>query len=97
MSSILYLIYQVLSAFLQLITAAIFIYCITTWIAPRSSLRYWLERIIEPFCAPFRELSRKIMMRWGGRIDFTCWFAMIGIQILQQLLRLLYQFLVRLF
>ena len=36
-------------------------------------------------------------MRWGSPFDLTCWFAMIGIQILNQLLWVLYSALFRLF
>ena len=93
----LHTIFYAASKFLQVISWAILIYCILTWIAPRSAARYWLERFISPFCAPFRSLARKICMRWGSPFDLTCWFAMIGIQILNQLLWVLYSALFRLF
>lgn len=82
----LYTVFYAASRFLDLISTAILVYCITTWVAPRSSLRYWLERFISPFCSPFRRLARYISMRWGSPFDFTCWFAMIGISLISRLL-----------
>lgn len=92
----LYTIFQAASYFLHLISTCIFIYCILTWVAPRSAARYWLERFISPFCAPFRSLARKISMRWGSPFDFTCWFAMIAIEVVGWLLQYLYVLLARL-
>lgn len=82
----LYRIFHAASLLLNLLSWAIFAYCILTWVAPCSALRDWLERFIEPFCAPFRSLSRMLIMRWGAPLDFTCWFALIGIRILNKLL-----------
>jgi len=82
----LYNIFHAASLLLDLLSSAIFIYCILTWIAPRSSLRYWLERFISPVCAPFRSLARMLIVRWGAPLDFTCWFAIIGINLIRQLL-----------
>ena len=79
----LYNIFQAVNALLNLLSYAILFYCILTWVAPRSPLRYWLERFISPVCAPFRSLARTMMIRWGAPFDFTCWFALIGIRISQ--------------
>ena len=89
----LYVIFLTVSKFLQLVSLAILIYCVTTWIAPRSTVRYWLERIIQPFCAPFRPLARAICTRWGCPVDVTCWFAILGIELLDQLLWVLFSLL----
>lgn len=86
----LYRIFSAVNMLLSLLSTAIFIYCILTWVAPRSSARYWLERFIEPICAPFRPLARMMITRWGAPFDFTCWFALIGIRILSSLLMRLY-------
>ena len=83
----LYNIFQAVNMLLNLLSTCIFVYCILTWIAPRSPLCYWLERFISPVCAPFRSLARTMMIRWGAPFDFTCWFALIGIRIAQSLLR----------
>ena len=82
----LYQIFDAVSKLLGILSYAILFYCILTWIAPRSPLRYWLERFIEPFCAPFRSLARMMIVRWGAPFDFTCWFAMIGISLIRSLL-----------
>ena len=87
----LYNLFYAASMFLQLMSTAIFIYCILTWILPRSNIRYWMERFISPFTNPFRPLCQKIAMKLGIPIDFSCWFAMIAIQILNQALWWLYR------
>ena len=97
MVTILYNVYRAADWFIQLISLAILVYCILTWVAPRSAAREWLERFISPFCAPFRQLARYICMRWGSPFDFTCWFAMIGISIVSRLLWTVYGMLWRIF
>ena len=97
MVTILYNVYRAADWFIQLISLAMLVYCILTWVAPRSAAREWLERFISPFCAPFRQLARYICMRWGSPFDFTCWFAIIGLNILRYLLRWLFYLLVRIF
>ncbi len=93
----LYQIFSIASKLLSIISAAIFIYCILTWVAPRSPARYWLERFVEPFCMPFRALARIMIVRWGCPFDLTCWLAMIGISLIERLLWYFYSFLIRLF
>lgn len=97
MNQLLYSVYQAASLFLRLVSGAVFIYCMLTWIAPRSPARYWLERFIEPFCAPFRSLARTICMRWGSPFDLTCFFAIIGLNLLQYALRWIFMLLIRIF
>ena len=97
MFTILYNIYRAADWFIQLVSLAILVYCILTWVAPRSAARDWLERLISPFCAPFRQLGRYICMRWGSPFDFTCWFAIIGLNILRYLLQWLFMLLIRIF
>lgn len=86
-----YTVFYAADRFLSLISLAILVYCVLTWIAPRSAARDFLERFISPFCAPFRKLARAICMRWGAPFDFTCWFAMIGISLVQQVLWAIYR------
>lgn len=90
----LYNIFNAASLLLKLLSTAIFIYCILTWVAPRSPARYWLERFISPICAPFRSLARMLITRWGAPLDFTCWFALIAIQIAENLLWRIFYWLV---
>ncbi len=94
---LLYMIYTAADWFLRLISLAILIYCVLTWVAPRSAARYWLERFISPFCAPFRRLAQYVCMRWGSPFDLTCFFALIGVNILSVLLGEVYKLLVGLF
>ena len=89
----LYNIFHAASLLLNLLSYAIFFYCILTWVAPRSPLRYWLERFISPICAPFRRLSRYICMRWGSPFDLTCFFAIIALNLVQRLMWNVYYFL----
>lgn len=97
MFSLLYTLYRAASWFLELMSLAILIYCILTWVAPRSGARFWLERFISPFCAPFRRLSSYICMRWGSPFDFTCWFAILGLNLLRYLLQWVFYLLIRIF
>lgn len=92
----LYTVFQAAGYFLHLISMCIFIYCILTWVAPRSAARYWMERFINPFLSPFRGLARWICMRWGSPFDFTCLFAMIGIELVGGVLQYVYVLLLRL-
>lgn len=93
----LYTVFYAVSKFIQLLDTAIFIYCILTWVAPVSGARRWLERFIEPFCAPFRPLAMAVCRRWGAPFDFTCLFAMIGLGIVERLLWVLFRLLMGIF
>lgn len=89
-------IYRAASWFLSLISTAILIYCLLTWIAPRSPACSWLARFIAPFCQPFRRLSLYCRARWGSPFDLTCLFALIAIRIIQSLLGILFSLLINL-
>lgn len=86
----LYTVFKAASTFLYIVEMGVFIYVLSTWIAPRSSLRYWLEKFIYPFCAPFQTLSFKIRQRWGSPFDLTYIFTMIALSLADQLLWRLY-------
>ena len=93
---LLYMIYTAADWFLRLISLAILIYCVLTWVAPRSAARYWLERFISPF-SHRSPLGAYVCMRWGSPFDLTCFFALIGVNILSVLLGEVYKLLVGLF
>ena len=95
--SALYSVFYAAQKFLEIISYAILFQCILSWIAPRSPLYFWLNRFTAPFVEPFRRLTYKLMSRWGSVVDFSCWFAMIAINILSRLLWYVYDFLLRLF
>ena len=78
----LYKVFQVGSAFLYVVRVAILIYCVLSWFQPRNNLFLWLETFIRPFVAPFRRFSVWLMRRTRMPLDFSCWFAIIGLQII---------------
>lgn len=86
----LYRVFLAASTFLRVVDAAILIYVILSWFRPRNSLYLWLESFVRPFVAPFRRLSVWLMSRFRMPLDFSCWFAMIGISIVDQLLWRIY-------
>ena len=90
-------IFRTASLFLYIVELCVFVYVLLTWVAPRSGLRYWLEKFIYPFCAPFQSLSNAIRRRWGGMLDFTCVFTLIGLQLADRILWEIYYLLLRLF
>ena len=82
--------------FIHLISIAILAYCVLSWFRPTFRAFYWLERFIAPFIAPFRRLSYALMRRFNLPLDFTCWFAMIGYEIIGRLWWRLYMLLLML-
>ena len=90
--------YQVFYAgyiFMRLITFAILIYCVLSWFRPTFRAFDWLGAFIRPFLAPFQRLSMKVMRYFRAPVDFTCLFAVIGIQIIERLWWMLYRLLAR--
>ncbi len=53
----LYTLYTAAHYFLWIVNAAIIIYCILTWVAPRSAARYGERVHRPPSSAPFRRLG----------------------------------------
>ena len=93
------LLYQVFYAgylFLRLITLAILVYCILSWFRPTFRAFDVLQRFIEPFVAPFRKLSIKLMGYFRAPVDFSFLFAMLAYQLLGRLWWRLYFLLARL-
>ena len=86
----LYKVFQAGSWFIRIVDSAILLYCVLSWFRPRNNLYLWLESFITPFVAPFRRLSVWLMSRTRMPLDFSCWFAMIGISIVERLLWRLY-------
>lgn len=81
------------SAFLRIVSLAILIYCILSWFQPRSQAFVWLGSFIRPFVAPFRRLSVWLMHRTRIPLDFSCWFAILGIELVNSLWWFLYRLL----
>ena len=89
----LYKVFQAGSAFLYVVRVAILVYCVLSWFRPRNNLFLWLETIIRPFVAPFRRFSVWLMSRTRMPLDFSCWFAIIGLSIVERLWWWLYRLL----
>ena len=56
-----------------------------SWFQPRFKLFFMLRQFIQPFISPFQVLSLKLMRYFRAPIDFTCWFALIGIGIIERI------------
>lgn len=91
----LYIVFRAGALFLRIIRAAILLYCVLSWFRPRNNLFLWLESFIRPFVAPFRRLSIWIVSRTRMPLDFSCWFALIGISIVHGLWWRLYALLMQ--
>ena len=81
----LYKVFQAGSWFIRIVDSAILLYCVLSWFRPRNNLYLWLESFITPFVAPFRRLSVWLMSRTRMPLDFSCWFAIIGLSIIDSL------------
>ena len=81
----LYTVFRAVGMFLSIIEWAIVIYCVLSWFRPRFRAFFILRQFIMPFVSPFQKLSMKVMRYFNAPIDFTCLFAIIGLQIIQRL------------
>lgn len=88
-------VFNAASIFLYVVRTAILIYAILSWVRPNFRLFYMLESFVKPFLIPFRRLSVWLMSKCSRPLDFSCWFALIGISILDSLLWRLYYLLSR--
>ena len=88
----LYRIFQAVSVFMSVLRLAILLYWFLTLFNARNALVDWVETFIQPFISPFRRLSLWLMARTGVRLDFTCFFSLIGLSVLNRLWWLLYAF-----
>ena len=81
----LYKVFQAGSLFLTVIRWAILLYVVLSWVRLRGNAYLWLEGFVRPFVAPFRRLSVWLMNRTRMPLDFSCWFALIGLSLVNQL------------
>ena len=91
--SILYIIFRTGSEVIRIIEYAMLIYCVLSWFQPRFKAFFMLRQFIQPFVSPFQKLSMKVTRYFGAPVDFTCLFAIIGIQIIERLWWRLYMLL----
>ena len=87
----LYAVFRAVATFLSIIEWAIIIYCVLSWFQPRFKAFFMLRQFIMPFVSPFQKLSMKVMRYFNAPIDFTCFFAIIGFQVLDRLWWVLYR------
>ena len=85
-----YAVFEAVRLFLRILSAAIFIYWLLTLLRFNNRFVEILARFIYPFVRPFRRPAMWVMRRTGLPFDFTLWFAMIGINIVSELLYVLY-------
>ena len=85
-----YAVFEAVRLFLRILSAAIFIYWLLTLLRFNNRFVEILARFIYPFVRPFRRPAMWVMERTRLPIDFTLWFAMIGINIVSELLYVLY-------
>jgi len=81
----LYVIFRTISIFIRVIYYGILVFTVMSWFRPSNNFYYMLGRFVAPFIMPFRRLSMWIMRKTRLPIDFSCWFAIIGLSIINQL------------
>ena len=81
----LYGVFYAVSIFLYVIRTAIVIYAFLSWGRPNFKLFYMLESFVKPFIVPFRRLSVWLMSKIRRPLDFSCWFSIIGLSIIDRL------------
>lgn len=91
----LYSVFRAVSIFIEIIEWAIVAYCVLSWFRPRFRAFFLLRQFIAPFVSPFQKLSLMIMRRFNAPIDLTCFFAVIGMQLINRLWWRLYVLLAR--
>ena len=87
----LYKVFQAGSLFLTVVRWAILVYVVLSWVRLRGNAFLWLEGFVRPFIAPFRRLSVWLMSRTRMPLDFSCWFALIGLSFVNQIWWWLYR------
>ena len=85
-----YAVFEAVRLFLRILSAAIFIYWLLTLLRFNNRFVEILAKFIYPFVRPFRRPAMWVMRRTGLPFDFTLGFAMIGINIVGEVLNMLY-------
>lgn len=89
----LYQVFRALSIFFSVVRIAILVYALLSWLRPRWQAYYLLERFVTPFIMPFRRLSVWLAAKLRVPLDFSCWFAIIGLSVVNELWWWLYMLL----
>ena len=90
-----YFVFYGLTLFLRLVSFAILVYAILSWIMPGNAFFRWLEGFVAPFLRPFRRLTNRLMGIAGLRLDISPLLAMVAISILSRILWRVYLLLPR--
>lgn len=80
-----YTVYRTGNIFLRIISAAILVYCVMTWFRPQNKFFYALAKFVMPFIRPFRRLSMWITAKTHMPLDFSCYFALVGVSVVQSI------------
>lgn len=89
----LYDVFYAVSIFLRILRIAILIYVVLTWFRPQFKVFYMLENFVKPFIMPFRRLSVWLMSKTRMPLDFSCYFSLVAISLIQELWWKLYSLL----
>lgn len=81
----LYDVFYAVSIFLRILRIAILIYVVLSWFRPRFKAFYMLKNFVKPFIMPFRRLSVWLMSKTRMPLDFSCYFSLIAISLIQEL------------
>lgn len=81
----LYDVFYAVSIFLRILRMAILIYVVLSWFRPRFKAFYMLENFVKPFIMPFRRFSVWLMSKTRMPLDFSCYFSLIAISLVQEL------------
>lgn len=72
--------------FLNVVSWALLVYCIMSWIVrPTNQFYILLSRFVAPLLAPFRPIARKLIER-GFMIDISVLLAFVAIRLLRSVL-----------
>lgn len=89
----LFYLFRSIDILLRLIRVCILVYWVLSLFRLNNSFYYLLARFVAPFVAPFKRLSMWVMRKTQLPIDFSVWFALIGLSIVRELLWRLYSWL----
>lgn len=91
----LYEVFYAGDVFIEVVSMAVFIYCVLSWFRPNFRAFYWLRSFVMPFVSPFQKLSLRVMRYFNAPIDFSFLFALIGFRIIRRLWWMLYALIAR--
>lgn len=75
---------------LRLVSLAVLVYCVLSFVAPGGKIFTTMKRYVEPVLAPFRELLRKYLPAVGNlAFDFSPIAVILVIEVVVLVLRLL--------